>query len=288
MNNSQIKIQDVIKEEFVKVAKDFVYGIKKYLYVEHPKRGKILFNLFPFQEDVVRDIQKHRFVIIGKSRQMGISTLMAAYALLMMLFNSNYKVLVIATKQTVAANLVRKVKVMYNNCPSWLRGHKKLVADNAMSLELWNGSSIKAESSSGSSGRSEAISLLVIDEAAFIDNFEELWTASQMTLATGGDAVVLSTPNGVGNLFHKLFTQAESGKHPDGFEGMEMFYPIRLPWYLHPERDQKWRDQQDVLLGKRNAAQECVWGKSLVTVRNKITGEIKQITIEDLNQELKC
>lgn len=250
------KIQDAIKQEYAKCFSDYAYAIKKYFYVEHPKRGKILFGLFPFQETTLLDLIKHRFVIIGKSRQMGISTLMAAYALLNMIFKKNYKILVIATTQDVAANLVRKVRIMYDNLPTFLKA-KHLVSDNKLSMELPNGSSIKAVSSSASSGRSEALSLLIIDEAAFVDRFEDIWTSAQMTLATGGDAVILSTPNGTGNLFHKMFATAESGLSPLDLEGLEKFHPIRLPWHLHPERDQAWRDQQTALLGRRAAAQEC-------------------------------
>lgn len=250
------KIQEAIKQEFSRCLNDYIYAIKKYFYVEHPKKGKILFQLFPFQEDTIRDLIKHRFVIIGKSRQMGISTLLAAYALLNMIFKKNYKILVIATTQDVAANLVRKVRVMYDNLPSFLKA-KRLISDNKLSMELPNGSSIKAVSSSASSGRSEALSLLIIDEAAFVDRFEEIWTSAQMTLATGGDAVILSTPNGTGNLFHKMFKAAETGLINEEMEGLEKFHAIRLPWFLHPERDQVWREQQTALLGKRAAAQEC-------------------------------
>ena len=156
------KIQDAIKQEYVKCFNDYVYAIKKYFYVEHPTKGKILFGLFPFQETTLLDLIKHRFVIIGKSRQMGISTLMAAYALLNMIFKKNYKILVIATTQDVAANLVRKVRIMYDNLPTFLKA-KHLVSDNKLSMELPNGSSIKAVSSSASSGRSEALSLLIFD-----------------------------------------------------------------------------------------------------------------------------
>jgi len=267
------KIQEAIKQEFVKCFQDYIYAIKKYFYVEHPTKGKILFNLFPFQEQTILDLIKHRFVVIGKSRQMGISTLLAAYALLNMIFKKNYKILVIATTQDVAANLVRKVRIMYDNLPSFLKA-KRLISDNKLSMELPNGSSIKAVSSSASSGRSEALSLLIIDEAAFVDRFEEIWT--------------LSTPNGTGNLFHRMFMDAESGITSSGMEGLEKFFAIRLPWHLHPERDQTWRDQQTSLLGKRAAAQECVWGRSIVTIRDKHTGEIKNISMGDLYKEMSC
>jgi hypothetical protein len=164
-----------------------------------------------------------------------------------MLFNKDKNVLVIATKQETAKNMVTKVRFAYQNLPTWLRiGASE---DNRLSLRLTNGSQIKAVSAAGDAGRSEAVSLLVIDEAAFIDNIETIFTAAQQTLATGGGCIALSTPNGVGNWFHKTYTLAQ--------EQENRFLPISLPWTVHPERDQVWRDEQDRTLGKRNAAQEC-------------------------------
>ena len=121
--------------------------------------------------------------------------------------------------------------------------------DNKLSLRLNNGSQIKATSSSGDSGRSEALSLLIIDEAAFISNVEEIWISAQQTLATGGGAIILSTPNGTGNFFHKTWVGAE--------EGRNRFNTIKLHWSVHPDRNQLWRDKQDELLGPKGAAQEC-------------------------------
>jgi len=112
-----------------------------------------------------------------------------------------------------------------------------------------NGSQIKAVSAAGDATRSEAVSLLVMDEAAFIDRIEEIFTAAQQTLATGGRCIALSTPNGVGNWFHKTYTKAQKREN--------RFLPISLPWTVHPERNQEWRDQQTKELGIRNAAQEC-------------------------------
>jgi hypothetical protein len=120
---------------------------------------------------------------------------------------------------------------------------------NRLSLRLKNGSQIKAVSAATDSARSEAVSLLVIDEAAFIDRIGDIFTAAQQTLATGGRCIALSTPNGVGNWFHKEFTRAQNGENN--------FTPISLPWTVHPERDQDWRDQQTKDLGERAAAQEC-------------------------------
>ena len=239
-------LKTLIREEWVKCAKDPVYFFKKYCYIQHPHRGKILFNLYPFQEDLMHNVNDHRFNVILKSRQLGISTLSAGYSLWLMLFHEDKNILVIATKQEVAKNLVTKVRFMHDNLPSWLKGQTE--EDNKLSLRLKNGSQIKATSAAGDAGRSEALSMLIIDEAAFINNVEEIWTSAQSTLSTGGGAIVLSTPNGVGNWFHKIWVQATQG---------EQWHPTELHWTVHPERDQKWRDEQSKLLGEKGAAQEC-------------------------------
>ena len=240
-------LKDIIAEEYKKCAVDPIHFMKKYCMIQHPVRGKIPFHLFPFQEKTLTQFAGNRFNIVLKSRQTGISTLSAGYALWKMIFNSDFNVLVIATKQDVAKNLVTKVRVMHELLPTWLKNGS--MEDNKLSLRLTNGSQIKAIASSPDAGRSEALSLLIFDEAAFIDDIDEIWVAAQSTLSTGGSCIALSTPNGVGNWFHQTWLGAEESRNP--------FNTIRLHWTVHPERDQKWRDQQGELLGIKKAAQEC-------------------------------
>lgn len=239
-------IKDIIKDEYKKCAQDPVYFFKKYGYIQHPQRGRLLFILYRFQERVLQQLRDNDYNIILKSRQLGISTLTAAYALWMMLFHPDKNILVIATKQDIAKNIVQKVRYMFDNLPSWLK--VECTESNKLSIRFSNGSQIKAESSAASSGRSEAVSMLIIDEAAFIENVEEIWGSAQQTLATGGKAIILSTPNGIGNWFHKKWQEAVS-------EGT--MNTIQLHWSMHPERNQAWRDDQDKILGPRLATQEC-------------------------------
>ena len=240
-------LKQIIAEEYKKCASDPIHFMKKYCMIQHPVRGKIPFHLYEFQEKTLTEFHHNRFNIILKSRQTGISTLSAGFSLWKMLFNEDFNILVIATKQEVAKNLVTKVRVMHELLPSWLKGSS--LEDNKLSLRLSNGSQIKAIASSPDAGRSEALSLLIFDEAAFIDDIDEIWTSAQSTLSTGGSCIALSTPNGVGNWFHKTWVGAEEGENP--------FIPIKLHWTVHPERDQKWRDLQSQLLGTKGAAQEC-------------------------------
>lgn len=240
-------IKKIIAQEYIKCAKDPAYFMRKYCYIQHPTRGRILFALYPFQEKVLHLFRDNQYLVTLKSRQLGISTLASAYSLWMMLFHKDKNVLALATTQATARNLVSKTMFMYDQLPKWLR--LSAVEKNKLSLRLKNGSKITAKSSNADAARSEAVSLLLIDEAAFIDNIEETFTAAQQTLATGGQCMALSTPNGIGNWFHMTWEKAESGENS--------FLPIKLPWTVHPERDQSWRDQQDSDLGPRMAGQEC-------------------------------
>ena len=241
-------LKKIIRQEYIKCASDPAHFMKKYCFIQHPQRGRIHFNLYPFQEKALHLVRDNPYSIILKSRQLGISTLAAGYSLWLMTFHKDKNVLCIATKQETARNMVTKVKFMYENLPSWLKVDAE--ENNKLSLRLNNGSQIKATSASSDAGRSEAVSLLLVDEAAFIENIGEIWASAQQTLATGGGAIVLSTPYGTGNWFHKTWVNAE--------EQVNQFLPIKLPWWVHPERDQEWRDNQDDLLGDpRLAAQEC-------------------------------
>jgi phage terminase large subunit GpA-like protein len=180
------ELKQAIREEYVRCAASPAYFMKKYCYIQHPKRGRIQFNLYPFQERVLTLFQENPYSMVLKSRQLGISTLCAGYSLWLMMFHQDKNILCIATKQETAKNMVTKVKFMYNNLPSWLKFPNKPEEENKLTLRLPNGSQIKATSASSDAGRSEAVSLLLIDEAAFISNIGEIWASAQQTLATGG------------------------------------------------------------------------------------------------------
>ena len=245
MSNKNLK--EIIKQEYLKCVQDPIHFMRKYCTIQHPKKGKVKFDLYPFQERCLTDFKDNRYNIILKARQLGISTLSAGYSLWMMLFHNDKNILVIATGKDTAKNLVTKVRVMYENLPQWLKTGTEEI--NKLSIRFTNGSQIKAIASNESAGRSEALSLLIIDEAAFVDKIDEIWTAAQQTLTTGGQCIALSTPNGVGNWFHRTWVESE--------EGRGMFNFIKLHWTVHPDRDEEWRTEQDSLLGVQSAAQEC-------------------------------
>ena len=86
-----------------------------------------------------------------------------------MLFNKDKNILCIATKQETAKNMVTKVKFAYDNLPSWLQ--LKAVENNKLSLKLANGSQVKAIGATGDAGRSEAVSLLLLDKSSNSSKF---------------------------------------------------------------------------------------------------------------------
>lgn len=236
-------------EEVIKCGKDPVHFINKWTKITHPNRGLIGFKTYPFQNDCVKEFVKHRFNIVLKSRQLGLSTVTAAFALWRAIFYKEKNILIIATKMATATNFVRKVKTMLANLPPWLL-IPKVTSETRTSIEFSNGSIIKAVPTSEDAGRSEALSLLIIDEAAFIRNFEELWKGLYPTLSTGGGAIILSTPNGVGNQYHKLWVDAETG--------ISDFNPIKLMWDVHPERDQAWFEKESRQMTRKQVAQELM------------------------------
>lgn len=251
----QISMQELIRQEYKKCLASPVYFMKNFVKIQHPIRGTILFNLFPFQEDTLQQLHEYKFNIILKSRQMGISTLVAAYSLWLMIFHKDKNILLISLKQDDAKEVITKVRFANENLPTWLK--VRCLEDNRLSLKLANGSTIKAASTTKKSGVGQALSLLIIDEAALIDEADDLWTSAQPTLSTGGNAIVLSTPRGVGNWFHKMWVGAEEGGDPIVKTGKNGFHPIKLPWDLHPERDAEWRRIEGEKQGNaKKAAQE--------------------------------
>ena len=246
-------------KEILKCGKDPSYFLNTYARISHPMHGLILFDTYDFQDELLKEFNDYRFNVILKARQLGISTITAGYVVWMMLFHRDKAILVMATKFATAGNLVKKVKSIMRNLPEWLR-ISTIDVDNRNSFELSNGSSIKAASTSGDAGRSEALSLLVLDEAAHIENLGELWTGLYPTLSTGGRCIALSTPNGVGNWFHKTCADAEDGSNN--------FHLTTLPWDVHPDRAEEWYKKETKNMSKRQIAQElkCNFNTSGETV----------------------
>lgn len=235
-------------KEIVKCGKEPIYFINKYCKVQHPVQGTISFKTYDYQNEVIQALEDHRFNIVLKSRQLGLSTVSAAYTAWLATFHKDKNIIIIATKLETAQNFLKKVKFILRSMPQWLL--LPSYEDNKRQVTFSNGSVVTAIPTSEDAGRSEAVSLLVIDEAAIIKDAEELWAGLYPTLSTGGRAILISTPKGVGNLFHKLWVQAENGQNE--------FHTIKLPWNVHPERDDGWFYKETKNMSPRQIAQEML------------------------------
>tara|TARA_R110001592_G_scaffold188358_6_gene433588 strand:+ start:12278 stop:13867 length:1590 start_codon:yes stop_codon:yes gene_type:complete len=236
-------------KEIIKCGKEPQYFFNKYVKIQHPTKGTIPFKTYDFQDACVDHFRDHRFNIVLKSRQLGLSTISAGYAAWLAIFYKDKNILVIATKLSVAQNFIRKVKFVLHSMPKWLL-LPEIINNNKQALEFSNGSTIKAIPTSEDAGRSEALSLLIVDEAAFVRNFDTIWTGLYPTLSTGGRAIVLSTPNGVGGQYYDLWMQAQSGENE--------FNPIKLAWDVHPDRGEDWFKHETKNMSPKQIAQELL------------------------------
>ena len=116
--------------------------MKKYCKIQHPIKGKIPFELYPFQEETLQALVNNDFNVILKSRQMGISTLVAAYSLWLMVFHTDKNIRCISITQETSKEIVTRVRFANENLPIWLK--VPVVENNRLSLILKNGSTIKA------------------------------------------------------------------------------------------------------------------------------------------------
>ncbi len=258
-------------EEYLRCKLDPVYFLDTYGFTLNPVKGKVRFRLYPFQKRAMQDFLDYVFNICLKPRQMGMSWLVGGYVLWLAIFHTDKNILMISIKENAAKRLLDKVKYIYINLPDFLKcGYDEWIKTT---IVFKTGSRIDSVPTSEEAGRSEACSLLVVDEAAFVRWIDEIWAAAFPTLSTGGQAILLSTANGVGNFFHRTWTKA--------VKMLNDFHSIKLHWRDHPDRDDAWYRRQERNLGKRRTAQEvdCDFLKSGATV-------FDIVKLKDVEEEL--
>lgn len=281
---TKIKISSAQQRaEIKKCFEDPLYFINNYCKIPTTTKGLVAFNTFKYQDELVHKFETNRFNVVLKARQLGISTLVSGYALWLMVFKENKSCLVLATKLGTAANLIYKVAEMYGHLPEWLQ-IAKIKLNNRNEFRLSNGSFIKAESTEKSSGRSEALSLLIVDEAAHVDNLDGetgLWTSIYPTLSRGGACIAISTPAGQGNWFYNIYVGAEAGDND--------FVATKLMWWEHPDCDEAWFAKETKNMSVKQAAQEyqCSFnatGETVIDPEILTQYEDKLDSIEFLNE----
>ncbi len=186
-------------KEFTNAARD-PFFFSRFIYLIHPLRGKVRFNLYPFQKSVLWCFLTKRFNIILKFRQAGVTELISMYCLWLAMYHPYKNIVIVSIKERVAKKVLRKIKFMYRNLPD----HLKVEVDNgkgddlgtSTELSFSNGSLITSIPTTEEAGRSEAVSLLVVDEAAIVRWANQIWAAAYPTLSTGGAAIINSCVTG--------------------------------------------------------------------------------------------
>jgi len=190
------------------------YFIDRYCWISFPGIGDVPFYLYYFQRNVLKDFLNFRKVIFLKVRQSGLSTLSSLYALWKANFHESEYIDVVSLKQLKAQAFVSKMDPTLKRLPTFLK--TPIVKDNTQEIEWENGSTVISESQSENAGRSDSLSLLVLDEAAHYRSermVRGIVAAAQPTLSrTGGQFIIISTPNrtsGSGSYYYEQVSQAQ-------------------------------------------------------------------------------
>ena len=222
--------QEQVKD-FIKCSQDPIYFIEKYVNIVSIDEGLIPFNMYPFQQEIVKTFHEERFTICKLPRQSGKSTVVLSYLIHYIIFNDNVNVAILANKAATARDLLS-----YEHLPSWLQ--MGVMNWNKGSLELENGSKILAASTSASTIRGGSYNIIFLDEFAFIpSNIAEAFFSSVYPTISSGQkskVMIISTPHGM-NMFYKMWTEAENGTNE--------FKPIEVHWSEVPGRDEAWKEQ---------------------------------------------
>jgi len=226
---------DEMVREYAKCMKSPSYFAKQYCKIISLDQGLVPFELYPYQEKMFEAFNEHRFNIVLACRQSGKSVSACAYLLWYALFNSEKTVAILANKGATAREMLSRVTLMLENIPFFLQPGTKAL--NKGSLEFSNNSRIIAAATSGSSIRGLSVSLLYLDEFAFVERAAEFYTSTYPVISsgTGTKIIVTSTANGIGNTFHKIWEGA--------IQGVNEFNSFRVDWWDVPGRDENWKKQ---------------------------------------------
>jgi hypothetical protein len=229
-----------------------MYFMENFFYIQHPVKGRMQYHPFEYQRRLIATYHNYRFSISMMPRQTGKSTSAAGYLLWYAMFIPDSTILVAAHKYLGAQEIMQRVRYAYENCPDHIRAG--VTSYNKGSLEFDNGSRIVSQTTTENTGRGMSISLLYADEFAFVRPTiaTEFWTSISPTLATGGKAIITSTPNSDEDQFALLWKGANKMEDEYGNPtqvGMNGFRAYRSFWNEHPDRDETWARQQQAALG---------------------------------------
>jgi hypothetical protein len=237
----------------------YLYFAENFAHIQHPVKGKLLFEPYEYQLRLMDSYHTHRFNINMMPRQTGKTTCAAIYLAWFAMFNPDQTILIAAHKYTGAQEIMQRIRYVYELCPDHIRAG--VTSYNKGSIEFENGSRIVSQTTTGTTGRGMAISLLYCDEFAFVQPniADEFWTSISPTLATGGRAIITSTPNSDEDTFAQIWKQAEQKWDEYGNEqdtGTNGFHSFLASWDEHPDRDDDWAAAEMGRIGEERFRRE--------------------------------
>lgn len=245
------------EQELALCAEDPLYFIQNYVKIQHAKLGRVPFEPYPFQVEMIRTFAGYRNVIGLTGRQQGKTTCAAAFILWKAMFEPDTTVLLAANKQVQALEIMDRIRFAYENLEeyNWLRAG--VTEYNKGTIKFDNGSKIVSRATTSDAGRGLSISLLYLDEFAFVkpNIAAEFWTAIQPTLSTGGSCIITSTPNNDEDQFAQIWKGANrtldeyGNDRPDGL-GENGFKGFKFTWRDHPDRNDEWAKDYRASLGE--------------------------------------
>ena len=264
--------------------------MSRFMYLQHPVRGRLLFDPYDYEIDLVEYYHENRFSINMCGRQMGKTTVAAGYLLWYAMFIPDSAILIAAHKYQGAAEIMQRVRYAYESVPDFIR--PGVINYNRNSMDFDNGSRIQSATTTDNTGRGMSLSLIYCDEFAFVQPrvAQEFWTSLSPTLATGGKCIITSTPNNDDDQFASIWREAnntidENGEHQK--LGRNGFSAYKVTWQAHPDRDDEWAKGERSRVGEERFRREhlCLYSNNLLTLQTQ-TGEIITKTIGDLYNEL--
>jgi len=229
------------------------YFMNKYFYIQHPTKGRIPYHPFEYQDRLINTYHNFRFSISLMPRQTGKTTSAAGYLLWYAMFNPDSTILIAAHKYTGAQEIMQRIRYAYELCPDFIRAG--VTSYNKGSIEFENGSRIVSQTTTETTGRGMSITLLYCDEFAFVRPTiaREFWTSISPTLSTGGKAIITSTPNSDEDQFATIWKEANKCVDEYGNPkelGINGFRSYRSYWNEHPDRDEKWAQEEQGRIGE--------------------------------------
>lgn len=245
--------------ELAQCASDPKYFLMNYCYIQHPVKGRMKFDLYPYQVELVDTYHEFRYSISMLARQTGKSTCAAGYLLWYAMFNPDQTILIAAHKYSGAQEIMQRIRFAYEHIPDHIRAGA--TSYNKGSLEFDNGSRIIAQATTENTGRGLSISLVYLDEFAFVrpNIAREFWTSLSPTLATGGKCIITSTPNQDDDQFAQIWNEARKNMDEYGNEtkmGRNGFAHYLATWEVHPDRDEDWAKEEQAKIGEERFRRE--------------------------------